>query len=368
MHVCFATDGIFPHVVGGMQRHSRQLIEELSKNPNITLTVIHPQGDKIFSSYPNIREYMVPSIDPEKNYLSECYNYSKKVYKIMKGKSFDVVYSQGLSVWYKASEFSDRLIVNPHGLEPFQAIGRRDKAIAVPFKFLFRRIFRKASHVVSLGGRLTDILLKNTNPSKIVVLPNAINMPYSVEPRHRHEPLRLLFVARFAHNKGVHILMEAVQKLNKKGYKKRLQFNLVGKGPLYESYLQRYLIPNVKFLGFVPDEELPTVYRQNDVFVFPTLFEGMPTVVLEAMSHGLPVIVSDVGATAELVDPSNGFLIERDNVNALVDAIEKMLLLNEEDFNKMANASIQKVSKGFTWHEVAARHTKLFKEIASRRK
>jgi glycosyltransferase involved in cell wall biosynthesis len=365
MHICFATDGIFPHVVGGMQRHSRLLIEELAKDSSITLTVIHPSQEKLFSGFSNIKEYSIPPIDINKNYLSECYSYSKNVYLIMKNKSFDVVYSQGLSVWYRASEFSHKLIVNPHGLEPFQAMGRRDKAIAVPFRFLFRRIFRKARFVISLGGKLTTILQHNTAPEKVVVIPNAVNLPAVREIKMPHEPMRMLFVARFASNKGVHVLMEAIQKLNKKGFKKKLQFNLAGKGPLYESYLQRYLISNVKFLGFVPDEELPQIYKHNDAFVFPTLFEGMPTVVLEAMSYGMPVVVTDVGATAQLVDEKNGFLIERDNVDALVHAIEQLLQMTPEQFSRLSVASYEKVNQGYTWKHVAEEHKILFHRIAA---
>src|SRR5690606_10025817 len=112
-----------------------------------------------------------------KNYLKECFAYSKRIHKALTEGEFDIIYSQGLSVWYEADQFSDKLIINPHGLEPYQAIGFKNSLLAIPFKRVFNRIFSKSRYVVSLGGRLTGILEKHVDSKKIVVLPNAVNLP-----------------------------------------------------------------------------------------------------------------------------------------------------------------------------------------------
>src|SRR5690606_26467654 len=113
-------------------------------------------------------------------------------------------------------------------------------------------------------------------------------------------PLRLLFVGRFAFNKGIDLLMDVARRLADEGAPVR--FDLAGDGPLLAHYQAAGLPANVSLLGRVNDAELFALYTACDALVLPTRFEGMPTVVLEAMARARPIIVSDVGACAGLVE------------------------------------------------------------------
>jgi glycosyltransferase involved in cell wall biosynthesis len=364
VNVVFCTDGIFPYAVGGMQRHSRLLIEQLAKSPTISITVLHPHKENVFTDLPNVKEIRIEPIDTSKNYLLECYKYSQRVYGVLKELPQHVIYSQGLSVWYKASEFKNRLIVNPHGLEPYQSLTFKDWLIGVPFRYIFNSIFSKAKKVISLGGNLTSFLKRTSAGDKLVTIPNAVNVPAEVSERADDDSvLTFLFVARFAANKGIVVLMNAIEQLNNEGYSEKLRFLLAGKGPLYEEFKKRYRFPNIELLGFITDDQLTELYKEADVFVFPTLFEGMPTVVLEAMSYKLPVIVSDVGATAELVSSDNGFLIKANSVDELKAAIKKISSMSRSERKMLGEHSLRKVEDRFTWEKVAAMHMELFKEI-----
>ncbi len=368
--VVFCTDGVFPHQVGGMQRHSRLLVEELAKT-DLDLHVIHPHtGIQVYDDHYGITEHVIAGIDTEKNYLKESKAYSKRVYEVLKQLPDNyVIYNQGFAVWYRISEFKNRVITNPHGLEPFQALGAKDKLIAVPFKRVFSKIFKESLYTVSLGGHLTGILEKIVGAKAIVNLPNAVSLNSSVlnKPKpEKEEPLVCFFVARFASNKGIHILMQAIEELNQEGYANKFQFKLGGKGPLYQQYKESCKFPNVELLGFVSDEELHEYYASADLFVFPTLFEGMPTVVLEAMCHYLPIIVSDTGATCELVDNTNGYLIPPGDVSQFKEALKDYYQLSALDKNTMSERSHAKVKANFTWNKVAAKHVALFTEIANK--
>ncbi|MFT5618952.1 MAG: glycosyltransferase involved in cell wall biosynthesis, partial [Arenicella sp.] len=301
LEVVFCTDGIFPHSVGGMQRHSRLLIEELAKRNNVDLIVIHPHEEKtIFAEFPSVEEVKLKPLPQKKYYLSELYDYSKEVLKVIKKYPNAVVYSQGLSVWSGIKEVGQRVIVNPHGLEPYQTLSKTDYLKTAPFRAIFNYVFSNAKAVVSLGGRLTDILSgrvgKNT---ELVILPNATNLPDSKKEIKVADKVKCLFVGRFAYNKGIDIFMDSIEKINSKGLSDKFEFFLAGKGPLFDEYKEKYNFPNAHLLGFVSDEQLSQLYADCSVFVFPTLFEGMPTVVLEAMALSLPIIVTDVGATKE---------------------------------------------------------------------
>ncbi len=364
--VVFCTDGIFPHQIGGMQRHSRLLIEELS-NYDIDLIVLHPHKETtIFQDKKNVKEYGLEGINSDKNYLLESYNYSRRVFNVVKKYPNYIVYSQGLSVWYNAHKISNRLIVNPHGLEPFQTFGFKNSLIALPFKLIFKRLFNKTKFVVSLGGSLTNILEMYVEKQKIVTLANAVDLPKDTRQStfpNSGEQVNCFFLARFAHNKGIHILLDVVKELNAEGYQNKFHFRLGGKGPLYDDALKTYNFDNISFLGFVSDEELAKQYEQADIFVFPTLYEGMPTVVLESMSYKLPIIVSNTGATSVLVNDSNGFLIKPNCKSSLKEALLSYLNMSSDEKERLAVNSYEKVKQNFTWNKIAKAHMDIFTKM-----
>lgn len=367
LKVIFCTDGIFPHAVGGMQRHSRLLLEALGRTGEVDLVVLHPHPEeRIFSAFPQIEEVTLPPLPEKKHYFLELRDYSRLVLAEVAQRPDHLVYAQGLSVWKGIGKVADRTVINPHGLEPYQALGWKARLKTAPYRFVFNRLFRQAAYVISLGGRLTHIL--NRKSSAVVVLPNATN-PVAMEAASLHKtpakPMRFMFAGRFAHNKGIEVLLEAALQLNQAGRSADFQLDLVGKGPLFESLKSKYALPNVNFLGFVSDEALARCYLESHVFVLPTLFEGMPTVVLEAMARAMPIIVTDVGATRELVDTSNGIIIEKQDIPDLVRAMTTLLDLSAHDFSELSQHSLQKFLARFTWEAVAQQHLDLFRKMKS---
>jgi glycosyltransferase involved in cell wall biosynthesis len=344
MKVVFCTDGIYPLSVGGMQRHSRLLIEALAATGEVAITVLHPhRGELVFGGMEHVEEVALPAPPGKKHYFWELRDYARLVLAELDKRPDHLVYSQGLSVWGGVERVQDRLIVNPHGLEPFQALTLKDWAKTWPYRIVFRRLFRRAARVVSLGGRLTGILQRNGRPDHVVVLPNATNLlalPDASLIKVPAAPLRFLFVGRFAHNKGIGVLLQAAQTLNAAGYQDRFVLDLAGKGPLFEEMNTQYPLPNVNFLGFADDALLDRCYLEDHVFVFPTLFEGMPTVVLEAMARAMPILVTDTGATLELVDASNGFIVPKNDVHGLQKAMQAMLDMPAADYQAQAHLAL----------------------------
>ena len=357
----FVTDGIFPHAIGGMQRHSALLLEALAKTNELEIIAVHPHDKTVFPASLGIKEISIPN-KFDGFYIRQCYDYSKLTAEVVRNHPDAIVYAQGFSVLAGLKEFGHRVIINPHGLEPYQSLGFMEKLKTLPMRRMEHFQFKHAAHVVSLGGMLTTILRQEMKggDKKIVVLPNAVNPGPKPARNFEKDHLQLLFVGRFAFNKGINILMDAVRQLNNEGYKNRLTFNLVGKGPLFDQYKQEYAFDNVNFLGFADDDRLMELYRENDLFVFPTRFEGMPTVVLEGMAAAMPIIVSETGATGELVNAENGFLIEKNNVRALKWAIQRFYQLTPAERLLMSEASYKRVTERFTWERVARLHLDLF--------
>lgn len=365
----FCSDGIFPLAVGGMQRHSSLLIPQLARMSDWEIIVIHPhEGKKLFAEFPNIEERTVAPLPGKQNYLIEKYDYSKRVMQIILAEDKNaVIYAQGFTVWHKIEEVKNRLMINPHGLEPWQSLTWEDRLKAIPFRIIQRYIFKKAKYVVSLGGRLTHILQNDLglSPSKIQVLPNATEFTGKevYQERNFTSPYQFLFVGRFAENKGIYTLLDAALLLNQQGKSANFHLHLVGKGPLFDICKEKYKADNITFWGGVDDETLNNLYQKADLFVFPTLFEGMPTVILEAMKYSLPILTTDVGATKVLVDEKNGWIIEKQNPPVLATALQHFMDLPKADKITLSKASFMRVSEKFKWSDVAQSHLSVFEKM-----
>lgn len=367
-HVVLCTDGVFPQAMGGMQRHSRLLAEHLARTGHVQLTVIHPHTAPIFDPTLGINEVTIADIDTERLYLRELWRYSGRVAAELRRLQPDVILAQGFTVWQDIAAFRDRLIIHPHGLEMFQMLGRKERFMGLPFRLVLRYLVRRSHVVISLGGKLTTILhgLVRGTTTQVVVLPNAVDaVDAGHMEEHDHRPLRLLFVGRFAFNKGLDVLMAVAQRLEQEGRTGDVQFQLVGDGPLLAGYRAQGLPANVQLLGRVDDDGLDGLYRACDALVLPTRFEGMPTVVLEAMARSRPIIVSDVGATAELVDATNGFLLPPGDVDELYRAVLSLEYRTPHERKLMGQAGRRKVEERFTWPAVTDRFIALFRSVAA---
>jgi glycosyltransferase involved in cell wall biosynthesis len=223
---------------------------------------------------------------------------------------------------------------------------------------------------VSLGGHLTTILrgILHRHPERVTNLPNASTpVPGDQENLIKQitAPLKFLFVGRFVSNKGIPLLLEAVKQLSAEGLTDNLELHLIGKGPLFARMKTEYALPSVNFLGFVADEDLQQHYLDKDVFILPTLFEGMPTVIIEAMACGMPIVVTDTGATTDLVDATNGMIIEKNNVPAIKSAILQYLGMDKNALKQQSEASLKKFHDRFSWKKVAEGHMRVFEEVLS---
>ncbi len=141
-------------------------------------------------------------------------------------------------------------------------------------------------------------------------------------------PLRLLLCGRLAAGKGLETLVPALARLAGPGSAWTLA--VAGDGPrmgwLRAALEAAGLAERTRFLGFVPREAMPGVYRRADVLVHPSHFEGQSNTVLEAMASGLAVVASDIPGCAELVRPGeSGARVPPGAAGALAGALGALL-------------------------------------------
>lgn len=366
LSVAICTSGVFPHAVGGSQRHTTLLVQHLARYPELRLMVLHPHGERVFPELSNVEEVRVPPVSGGLQYLFDCYGFSKNVCRALDSLPNDtLIYGQCLAVWAGVPKFRHRFIFNPHGLEPYQAITWKSWLKYTPMREVHSWMFRQSRHIVSLGGRLTDIIRRQAHrDAKIYVLPNAVTPPDNPPSKRFSDPHRLLFVGRHVYNKGIVYLLEAMRLLNAEGYSARVQLDLVGAGRLLDSLRAEYRMPNVAFHGGVNDEKMLSLQESADLFVFPTLFEGMPTAVMEAMAYGTPIAVTDTGATLDLLAQDNGFLLRKQDPRHIADTIKRFVALPKESKQSLGIGARKRVADRFTWDVVAAEHRRVFHEVA----
>jgi glycosyltransferase involved in cell wall biosynthesis len=134
--------------------------------------------------------------------------------------------------------------------------------------------------------------------------------------------LRLLYVGRLIQYKGASLILEAMRQLKDAGYGDKVSLTIVGEGS-YRQELERQAEGlAVQFSGFM--ENTSAAYQSADVFVNPTYGpEGSSLVTLEAMAHGLPCILSDIGVNREVTeDGKYAILFRRGDASDLRAKIE----------------------------------------------
>jgi glycosyltransferase involved in cell wall biosynthesis len=150
---------------------------------------------------------------------------------------------------------------------------------------------------------------------------------------------RMLYVGQFVTRKGLVPFLRVLVRWATDHPSKIIEIYLVGSGPLEQTLksLPRPSNLTVSVHGFVPYDDLATVYQSAGIFVFPTLADEWGTVVSEAMASGLPVLGSVEGqAVEELVrDGVSGWLFRRDKEHEIYDAIDRSMKTSPEQLSRM---------------------------------
>jgi glycogen synthase len=184
-----------------------------------------------------------------------------------------------------------------------------------------------------------------------------VDVPYAVE-----KCTELLYVGRLTTEKGVLVILKALDLLVNKQGRRSLRLNVFGDGDKsYISQLQSFirdkqLMEIVTFYGKIPQDELIEYYDRSDIMLVPSIWqEPFALVTAEAMARGLPVIASKVGGTAERITHDvNGLLVEPGDEQALASAITQ-LLENPEKLERLAQAARSTVQEHFTVEKCARR-------------
>jgi glycosyltransferase involved in cell wall biosynthesis len=265
---------------------------------------------------------------------------------------------------------------------PVLAYSRGDtgenKKVAL-YEWLERRILPKVDGVIAVSeGQKRKCEALGIQSQKIWVVRNAISVnahDKELRPPRKKEifqelkiPLKSKLVVtagRLSPEKGQRYFVEAIAKLGEKG--RDSYFVFCGDGPCREDLEKQArdlgVLERCRFAGFRHD--LPEIFSAMDLLVLPSLTEGLPNVLLEALASAKPVVATAVGGVPEIVDNEvNGLLVPPQRADLLSEAIER-ILLNPQLGQKMGISGYTKVKSDFTFETQTRKLEARYNQIVS---
>lgn len=190
-----------------------------------------------------------------------------------------------------------------------------------------RVFFKSAARVIVLGSVWKDFVVKDLRVEvpNVVVIPNGTPSTSHTRPvALKQKKVRIVFSGRLERRKGVAELIEAADRVSAEGR----DFELVLMGDSRDAALLAEVEsrPYCNVTGWLPKEEVVRTLATGDVYVLPSFDEGLPMAMLEAMSLGLPVVVTRVGAIPDVIeDGKEGYLLAPGDVSALTTALGSLI-------------------------------------------
>ncbi|MFH1282332.1 MAG: glycosyltransferase family 4 protein [bacterium] len=349
---------IYPFYIGGMNKSAFFLSKHLSKlgDEICLITRKRPVGYNGKSDFEfSLKEFDWPKIKPS---LLAYLKFSQNAWNWIKDNSFDAVYWNGTCPPFIEKNNKISFITAVHGMESFKEKKMLKRLYYSPFNMLFSYYLRRSQKIITNGSKLIEEASRYFNyPKKdLITIPNGIDPEYIDNIRltkgdfQQKKQISLLTVCRLTENKGINVLVEAFKKIENMF---DVELIIVGNGPQEAKLKDLSAKRNIRFLGEVSDSELHYIYRKVDCFICPTLYEGMPTVILEAMYAELPIISSDIGAIDTMVGSDNGILVKAGDRQILADAIKIILSKTRENRLSMGVNSRKKVIDRFTFSVIA---------------
>jgi glycogen(starch) synthase len=372
-----------PRIIGGISSHVHDLSMALTRR-NVTVHVVTCDfpGAPEYEQIDGVTVHRFNSKIPSPSFLGWIFSMNQAMAERAidvindNDEEIDVIHAHDWLVSEAAVKvghaFSKPLVSTIHATE----MGRRGgihNDYQRTINEVERHLINQSSEVICCSNYMADQVSSafDIQSDRLHVIPNGVNadkfsgkvstMP--VKQRYAKNGEKIVsFVGRLVHEKGVHVLVGAVPKVLTTMPK--VNFVIVGEGGM-KDYLSKEawdfgVADHVFFAGFVDEKTLISIYRASDAAVFPSLYEPFGITVLEAMAAKAPVIVTDTGGLAEIVEhEKTGIKVYVDNSDSLAWGILRVLK-NPDVAKRIRENGYQKVLREYDWNAIAERTMKVY--------
>ncbi|UHA72272.1 1,4-alpha-glucan branching protein domain-containing protein [Paenibacillus sp. 481] len=389
-----------PLIVGGLSRAVYDLSRHLVRRQcEVHIVTREVPGSPSFEMMSGIYVHRVPLIqtNTEIEFMDWVFQMNNAMSDgvnelVQHGISFDFIHAHDWLVYLAAKDLKDAynwpLIATVHATEHGRNHGALENDLQRRIHDMELQLTNEAEHVIVCSSAMVHEVerLFGLARHKISMIPNGVERKAGNLKLHGNskstksdmkqvrlqyaqpnEPM-LFYIGRLVFEKGVHVLIEAMTHVVRSTPQAKLV--IAGSGPmkheLQRLVKERHLDNTVHFAGFVNDDERDALLSAANVCVFPSLYEPFGIVALEAMQQGTPVVVSDTGGLAEIVEHEvDGFKALPGHVESLAWHITE-LINNRELAERMATRAQVKVQTQYDWHTIAVSTQRVYEGVIAR--
>ncbi len=357
----------FPPTIGGIETYVYEISKRLVKR-GIEVSVIVPRIKNASreDTVDGVRVIRVPCIS---NRFTLKLTMIPSTINELRRRTYDIVHAHDATGGF-ACALSARgaFVYTMHGLAfhpqdwptPFrQGIEIMQRTTLKRARHVFYTDARTAKSINGLVGQ-KEVLSSGVDPLEFSG--GGLQRPAEFE----HDKFTILFVGRLAKVKGVATLLESIKLLPAEA-KEGMRFAFIGDGPLMSMVrASERETKCVMALGIIEHARIAPYYVHADAYVLPSVSEGLPISLLEAMAAGLPSIASDVGGISTQIDKSAIRLVQPGDPKALAEAILEIWKDDRLRENLSHQGSLF-VSEHFAWDRVVDRIAEVYRGICASR-
>lgn len=388
MKILFGTD-LFYQNVAGSSNFIRQLTQGLTKRGHKVYVIAPSKNFRNTVSYENnitvygIRSVVIPEAIYPSHFRIPITAGSNKINKILKEIKPDIINIQDhFMIGNKISKEARKLGIPVIGTNHFMP--ENFIHYLYPPKFAkkmvkklawttFLRVYKNLNLITTPTQTAADMIKKLGLKNPIIPISNGVNLK-TFNPKNKGSDIRkrfkikhadpvILFVGRLDKEKHIDVLIKSMPFILEEIKAKLV---LTGKGTektrLSNLCKKLGVSSNVIFTGFIPDEDLPSLYKVGDVFAIASIAELQSIATLEAMASGLPVVAAKVIALPELVQNGiNGYLFEEGNYIQLANHV--VTILKKDKLRKRMSINSLKIVQKHSIEKTILNYEKTYKNV-----
>jgi len=384
MNICMLTWEYPPRIVGGLARHCFGLARALARmGHSVHVVTLDFPGAPQYEESDGVKIYRTPIELGHPSFIvwTLLFNHfmEKKIGMLSRNIKFDVIHAHDWLVAF-ASIASKHYLKAPlistiHSTEIGRSYGLHN-----PDSYLIDGIewwltYESKRVIVASNSMKNEVEGHFRLPSwKIDVIPNAVDASkYEITVDRALVKRRfgidsseriVLFVGRLVPQKGVEYLIMATPKIVAQHPEARIV--IVGDGwskdQLWNLAASTGYRHKITFLGFLSDQDLIELTLSSDVLVVPSIYEPFGIVALEGMAAGVPVVASNTGGLAEVIEhDKTGFLAYRENSDSIAWGVNK--ILSDSDYaSQLVQNAKRKIREVYSWDAVAKRTVETYEK------
>jgi glycogen(starch) synthase len=384
MKICLLSWEFPPRIVGGIARHVFGLAQSLAEaGEEVGVVTLDFPGTPDYEEVGGFKVYRSKTEVGHPNFLTWTFLFNhfleKTLAKANNDFDFDIIH---IHDWLVApAGISFKHLLNKPLICTLHSTEHGRSSLHSPDTYMIDGMewwaaYESNNVVVTSNSMKGEISGHFHVPSeKVTVIPNGINPkkfdvevdPWSVRRRYGvgdHEKM-VLFVGRLVPQKGVEYLLRAIPRIS--GRFSNAKFVIVGEGWL-RSHLEWLAETTghrwrVNFTGFISDQDLIALTKSADVLVVPSVYEPFGIVALEGMAAGAPVVVSQIGGLAEVVEHDRtGVFVYSRNPYSIAWGVERVL--SDPGYRDwIVKNAYETVRKRYSWEAIAQQTIDVYKKV-----